>query len=566
MGLRVRGGVAASTLLTLLFVAEGRAALAQTYDISWWTVDGGGDTFLAGAPYEAGVTAGQADAGGPFVGGPYLVAGGFWALFAGGSVLFADLSITKTDGQIASIPGTPVTYTIVVTNAGPDAAAGAVVFDAPPAVLSGVSWTCTASPGSTCPASGTGPINHTVSLQPLGTATYALTGAVDPSATGTLANTAAATPPAGVSDVNPADNSATDTDALTPQADLAVALADSADPVGSESGLTYSLMVSNSGPSTSAAAVLTDTLPSGAGFVSATPGAPVCTEAGGVVTCALPALLPAASAGVSLDVVVHAGATGSLLDSAFVAGNDPDPVPSNNNAVETTQVFLKPEGELVHGSRQSSDLAAVGGAADLDYYRIAQRPHTSYEVVLDAATGDLGPAGPALERIASDAVTVVQSSVPAGAGSSRSLRWVNAAATTVSDEYVRVGSLGCASDCTPEDRYRLRAWDTTGSISRLNNSGSQATIVILQNVGSQTVAGSMFFWNVAGALIHEEPFSLAPHAELVFPSHTNPDLIGQSGSITVAHDGGLGAIAGKAVALEPATGFTFDTPLLARVR
>src|SRR4029450_936574 len=78
-GLRLRRDAVAGALLALLGMAAARPALAQTYDISWWTVDGGGATALAGAPYEAGVTGGQADAGGPFAGGPYQVAGGFWA-------------------------------------------------------------------------------------------------------------------------------------------------------------------------------------------------------------------------------------------------------------------------------------------------------------------------------------------------------------------------------------------------------------------------------------------------------------------------------------------------------
>jgi hypothetical protein len=37
-----------------------------------------------------------------------------------------------------------------------------------------------------------------------------------------------------------------------------------------------------------------------------------------------------------------------------------------------------------------------------------------------------------------------------------------------------------------------------------------------------------------------------------------------SGSITLSHDGRYGELAGKAIALEPATGFSFDTPLLHR--
>jgi uncharacterized repeat protein (TIGR01451 family) len=559
----IRRGVVSRALLALLLAAHAGTALSQTYDISWWTVDGGGDTALAGPPFDAGVTAGQADAGGPFVGGSFLVAGGFWALFAGGSVLFADLSVSKTDGQASSVPGTPVTYTIVVSNAGPDTAAGAVVFDAPPPVLSGLSWTCTASPGSSCPPSGSGAINHTITLLAAGTATYTLVGTVDPSATGTLANTAAVTPPSGVSDVNPADNSATDADTLTPVADLAVAMADSPDPVGTEAPLTYTVQVTNNGPSTAASAVLTDVLPGGVGFVAATPP---CTQSAGTVTCAVPSLHPSGSATLAIDVVVQAGAMGSLLDSAAVAGSDPDPDPANNTGVEMTQVFLQPEGELVHGTRQAADLAAVGGARDLDYYRIAQRAHSSYEVVLDAATGDLGPSGPALERIASDGVTVLQGSGPAGAGASRSLRWINGAPTPVTDEYVRVGSLGCGADCTAEDRYRLRAFETTASIARFNNSASQGTVVLLQNTTSDALTGSLLFWESAGALLHEQPFSLGPHAVLTYGSSSNPALAGQSGSITVVHDGRYGALAGKAVALEPATGFTFDTPLLSRPR
>jgi len=43
-----------------------------------------------------------------------------------------------------------------------------------------------------------------------------------------------------------------------------------------------------------------------------------------------------------------------------------------------------------------------------------------------------------------------------------------------------------------------------------------------------------------------------------------PALEGQAGSITVSHDGPYGGIAGKTVALEPATGFSFDSPLESR--
>jgi len=43
-------------------------------------------------------------------------------------------------------------------------------------------------------------------------------------------------------------------------------------------------------------------------------------------------------------------------------------------------------------------------------------------------------------------------------------------------------------------------------------------------------------------------------------------VAGQGGTITLSHDGPYAMLAGKAVAVEPATGFTFDTPLVPRPR
>ena len=64
----------------LLLAAVVPLALAQTgsdYDLSWWTVDGGGDTQSTGGGYHLGGTAGQPDAG-VLEGVGYTLAGGFW--------------------------------------------------------------------------------------------------------------------------------------------------------------------------------------------------------------------------------------------------------------------------------------------------------------------------------------------------------------------------------------------------------------------------------------------------------------------------------------------------------
>jgi uncharacterized repeat protein (TIGR01451 family) len=127
----------------------------------------------------------------------------------------ADLSISKTDGVADVTAGDPVSYTIVVSNAGPDPATGATVTDTLPATLSGVTWTCSAAVGATCAASGNGNLNTTVDLPMGGTATFTVNGTLSAAATGTLVNTATVATPAGVSDPNSADNSATDTDTIT---------------------------------------------------------------------------------------------------------------------------------------------------------------------------------------------------------------------------------------------------------------------------------------------------------------------------------------------------------------
>lgn len=64
--------------------------LAEDFDSSWYTIDGGGETFSEGGGYELGGTIGQHDAGEPGLsGGSYTLTGGFWA---GVCVCLADLN------------------------------------------------------------------------------------------------------------------------------------------------------------------------------------------------------------------------------------------------------------------------------------------------------------------------------------------------------------------------------------------------------------------------------------------------------------------------------------------
>lgn len=124
----------------------------------------------------------------------------------------ADLSISKDDGVDAVVAGRSTLYSIVVTNAGPDAEPAALVADAFPAACATVTWTCSATGGGTCAASGTGDIADSAALPAGASVTYTAECAVPEGTLGTLANTATVT--GSLPDPDASDNSATDVDEL----------------------------------------------------------------------------------------------------------------------------------------------------------------------------------------------------------------------------------------------------------------------------------------------------------------------------------------------------------------
>src|SRR5262249_35915098 len=111
--------------------------------------------------------------------------------------------------------------------------------------------------------------------------TYTLTAQISPSATGSLVNTVTVT---SANDTNSANNSASDTDTLTPRADLQIAktVSNATPNVGDTIGFTITL--SNLGPSLATNVEVTDLLPSGLAFISAVPSQGTYVSATGVWT------------------------------------------------------------------------------------------------------------------------------------------------------------------------------------------------------------------------------------------------------------------------------------------
>lgn len=92
----------------ILFLAT--PATAQTYSLTWSTIDGGGGTSTGGV-YTIRGTIGQPDAGGPMTNGPYSLTGGFWALpiavQVSGAPLLTIVGSGSGQAQISWTPPTP---------------------------------------------------------------------------------------------------------------------------------------------------------------------------------------------------------------------------------------------------------------------------------------------------------------------------------------------------------------------------------------------------------------------------------------------------------------------------
>ncbi len=286
------------------------------------------------------------------------------------SAVVADLSITKTDGSASEIPGTPVTYIITASNAGPDGVVGATVADTFAGTLSGVTWTCAGNLGGTCAGAGAGNINEPVTLPAGGSVTFTATGNIAPAATGSLVNTATVTAPGAVFDPNTGNNTATDTDTLTPSTDLSITKTDGAASEIPGTPVTYTIVATSSGPSTATGVSVSDTFPAsltGCTFTSVAVGATGNTPAGaGNIGDSGMTFAPAGSVTYTATCNIDPAARGSLANTATTASATTDPTPGNNSATDTDT--LTPEVDLGVVKVESIDPVIAGsGAGNLTY-------------------------------------------------------------------------------------------------------------------------------------------------------------------------------------------------------
>jgi uncharacterized repeat protein (TIGR01451 family) len=140
----------------------------------------------------------------------------FSPAIAGGAAK-TDLGVTITNTVTSVTAGGLVSYSITITNSGPDGVFGATLRNVLPAALTNVTFTSVAANGALGnTASGQGAINDTLNLPSGGTVVYTVNATVAPDAQGVVTVTAVASDPPGTIDPAPGNNIATANITITP--------------------------------------------------------------------------------------------------------------------------------------------------------------------------------------------------------------------------------------------------------------------------------------------------------------------------------------------------------------
>ncbi len=278
------------------------------------------------------------------------------------TVSSSDVSVVKS-GSATATAGTNLTYTITVTNNGPDTAFDVTLNDPLPPDTTLFSLTQDNGPAAVCatPPIGTNGIVSCNFLSMVNGASAQFTLVVEIGNTTSVTNTATVT--ASGSDSNAGNNTSTQVTTVTPSADVAVTKNGPAT-VDAGTNLTYNITVTNLGASDAANVSLTDAVPTGTTFVSAsqTTGPTfACTTpavgATGTITCTIATLAPDASATFTFVMNVPSSTADgfSIANTADVSTTTADPNSGNNTSTTTATVAATADLSVVKSGPASAD-------------------------------------------------------------------------------------------------------------------------------------------------------------------------------------------------------------------
>jgi len=239
------------------------------------------------------------------------------------------VAVAKTTLTRPVIAGQPVEYRLEAVNLGPSDATGVRLVDEFPASIAGADWTCSASGGADCPASGTGSIDATIAMPVGSSVEFIVTGQLGPEEVGELSNRITATVAAPATDPDATNDSARVDDVIESWADVSIALRariNPFDPAG-PNDLPLELLVGSAGPSN---ARNIDVLVDFSAPVTRTSDG--CTQpAPDQVRCLVSQLDPGDSRALDVTLADLSAAPGSLeIDAVVTSSADNDPVLDNN--------------------------------------------------------------------------------------------------------------------------------------------------------------------------------------------------------------------------------------------
>ena len=246
----------------------------------------------------------------------------------------ADAGLSMSSSPVGDvILGNTVSYTVSVSNYGPAGASNVVVSDTLPA---GAAYVSSAASQGTVATNGTGLVTWSIASLPVNSSAN-LTLTVQPGQLGNLVNRAVVT--SGSIDLNPDDDAAFATnEVVTPTADLSMSMVVQPNQLNFGANVTYTMTVTNLGPAIATAVSMSDDLPAGLQFVSASPGYSL---AGRTVTFADLGALGIGGHAVA-SIVAKPIVSGDITNTATCLSGVDDPSKTNNFASVKVSVAPPP--------------------------------------------------------------------------------------------------------------------------------------------------------------------------------------------------------------------------------
>ena len=249
----------------------------------------------------------------------------------------ADVGVTVSAAPDSVAPGGMVTYTITVSNVGPNDASSVRLLNDIPA---GTTFASLSAPSGwtllTPDVGGTGTISASLpeTLISGANAIFTLVVRVDSAAADNSIIAESTTVSSETSDPNTdnqSDSTTTNVHAQAPAPAADLAVTQSASPPNAKIGtddVTFTVSVTNNGPSPASHVTLTETLPAGAAFLSASGGI---TPTDGTLTFVAGDL--ASGESVTYTILVRPQSAGTMTLSGSVSAAEADPFLANNKAL-----------------------------------------------------------------------------------------------------------------------------------------------------------------------------------------------------------------------------------------